>query len=126
MMRLLITVGVFALCGLTPSGHALAGDDALLEDLFGPYRQRRDSVTPGAGNANDANAAVHIINPWPRAARFRNIPGEGRRSGDAMRRYQRRAVLPAADEMAKPPTAPTGVSPGGLGADGSESGSAPH
>src|SRR3979411_624042 len=30
------------------------------------YIQRSDTITLGAGNAKDVNAATHVIDPWPR------------------------------------------------------------
>ncbi len=52
------------------------------------YGQRMDSVTLGAGNAKEANSAIHTVDPSPPAARNRNIPGSGERLSRTIRRYQ--------------------------------------
>ena len=50
----------------------------VLDNPFSEYIQRDIRMTPDAGNANDANAAIHTIDPWPRYARHTRIPGNGR------------------------------------------------
>jgi len=49
----------------------------VLDNPFAEYFQRDIRMTPDAGNANDTNAAIHTIDPWPRYARHTRIPGNG-------------------------------------------------
>ena len=37
----------------------------VLDNPFSEYFQRDVRITPNGGNANDANAAIHTIDPWP-------------------------------------------------------------
>jgi hypothetical protein len=53
-----------------------------------PYVQRTDKVTFGAGDAQDVNTAIQTIDPWPRYAGDRHIPGNGTRMVGAVERYQ--------------------------------------
>jgi hypothetical protein len=110
-------LGVMGLAALAMQGEAAAGD-GLLDDLFGPYRYRRDTLTPGAGNAKDMNAAVHVIDPWPPYVGARHIPGDGKRAAEAVRRY-RQGGDPAQTEpaAAAPLPIPTGLLPGTTGGD---------
>jgi hypothetical protein len=50
----------------------------VLDNPFSEYFQRDVRITPGGGDANDTNAAIHTIDPWPRYARHTRIPGNGR------------------------------------------------
>jgi PBP1b-binding outer membrane lipoprotein LpoB len=58
------------------------------EDPVTKYVQRTDKVALGAGNAKDANAAIHMIDPWPRASADRRIPANGERMAGAHERYR--------------------------------------
>jgi hypothetical protein len=58
------------------------------------YLARRDSITPGAGNAAAHNRAVHTINPWPRYVGNDRINIDGRRIQLGMRRYQENKSIP--------------------------------
>lgn len=59
-----------------------------LEDPAMQYVQRTDKIALSAGNAKDANAAIHIIDPWPRASADRRIPANGERMAGAYERYR--------------------------------------
>jgi hypothetical protein len=59
------------------------------------YIQRSDTITLGAGNAKDVNAATHVIDPWPRYVGRRRIPANGERMVGAMQRYLGRQRGPA-------------------------------
>ncbi len=50
----------------------------IFDDPFSQYVERGITITPGAGNAKDANAAIHTIDPWPPYAGYTRIPGDGR------------------------------------------------
>jgi hypothetical protein len=58
------------------------------EDPVTQYVQRTDKIALSAGNAKDANAAIHIIDPWPRASADRRIPANGERMAGAYERYR--------------------------------------
>jgi hypothetical protein len=58
------------------------------EGFFDEYFLRSDSITPDAGNAKDVNAAIHVIDPWPRYSGNRRIPGNGARMTGAIQRYR--------------------------------------
>ena len=58
------------------------------------YLARRDSITPGVGNAAAHNRAVHTINPWPRYVGNDRINVDGRRIQLGMRRYQANKSIP--------------------------------
>jgi hypothetical protein len=49
----------------------------VLDNPFSQYFQRDVRITPDGGDANDTNAAIHTIDPWPRYARHTRIPGNG-------------------------------------------------
>ena len=86
------------------------------------YIQRSDTITLSAGNAKNANAAIHVIDPWPRASANRNIPANGQRMSDAYERYRdvsKRAPI----AIISPPTLLGGA--GGVGGGGGGAGAAP-
>jgi hypothetical protein len=62
--------------------NGLAGDDEMER-----YYQRSDSITLSAGDAKQANAVTHTINPWPRGVGDRRIVTDARRVGAAVTRY---------------------------------------
>ena len=60
----------------------------IFDDPFSQYFERGITITPGAGNAKDANAAIHTIDPWPPYAGDTRIPGNGREAvGSVVRMY---------------------------------------
>ena len=75
-----------ALLLLAGAGGASASDDE--------YLARRDSITPGVGNAAAHNRAVHTIDPWPRYVGNDRINVDGRRIQLGMRRYQANKSIP--------------------------------
>jgi hypothetical protein len=52
------------------------------------YRDRRDTISSSAGNANAANIAVQTIDPWPPYARSTKNHLDGRRAAVGITRYQ--------------------------------------
>ena len=61
----------------------------VLDNPFSEYIQRDIKIAPTGGDANDSNAAIHTIDPWPRYARHTRIPGNGQEAVGAVRRmYQ--------------------------------------
>ena len=50
--------------------------------------ERYDGVTTHAGNHLAANEAKMVVDPWNRHAYNNNIEGDGKRLGDAAKRYK--------------------------------------
>jgi len=57
------------------------------DDPFAQYAYRGDGISPGAGNAKEANAAIQTVDPWPRYVYNTHIPGDGQRMSEAVTRY---------------------------------------
>jgi len=84
-MRSLIVLIALAGAASTPLGaHAQA-----IDDPFSDYLQRSDTILLGAGNAKDANAAIHTITPWPPYVGNTRIPIDGRRAVGAVEQMHR-------------------------------------
>jgi hypothetical protein len=66
------------------------------QDPFAQYIQRSDTITLGAGNARDVNAATHMIDPWPPYVGDRRVFGNGERMSGAVERYRDVSKLPRA------------------------------
>jgi len=52
------------------------------------YAQRTQTITMGAGNAQEVNAAIQVIDPWNRGAYNPRIPANGERMVNAARAYR--------------------------------------
>jgi hypothetical protein len=99
--------------------NGLAGDDEMER-----YYQRSDQITLSAGDAKQANAVTHTINPWPKGVGDRRIVHDARRVGSAVTRYgtTTRPVdqLPntgiAGEAMGQPPPSNQNVNISGSGA----------
>jgi hypothetical protein len=76
------------------SCNGLAGNDEMDR-----YFQRSDTITLSAGDAKQANAVTHTINPWPSYVGDRRIVAEAGKTQGAIVRYrsgtQPRDPLPA-------------------------------
>ncbi len=76
------------------SCNGLAGNDEMDR-----YFQRSDTITLSAGDAKQANAVTHTINPWPSYVGDRRIVVGAAKTGGAIARYrsgtQPRDPLPA-------------------------------
>ena len=76
------------------SCNGLAGNDEMDR-----YFQRSDTITLSAGDAKQANAVTHTINPWPSYVGDRRIVSEAAKTRGAIVRYrtgtQPRDPLPA-------------------------------
>src|SRR6476469_2835154 len=94
------------------------GASAWDQEPFAMYFQRSDTVTLGAGNARNVNAATHIIDPWPRKVGNRRIPGNGDRLSRAVERYRQGSYRPPAPPMFNSIGAAGGAGIGGGGAAG--------
>jgi hypothetical protein len=95
---------------LSASAFSAGADDRTFEDFFGDYFQRSDSVTVGAGDAKQVNAASQMLDPWPPHVGDRRIPANGPRMTGAIQRYQDVKKL----KEAAPPLAPEAISPTGF------------
>lgn len=51
------------------------------------YMSHRDTVSYGAGNALEANIAIHTVNPFPSQAYNTQIDRDGRSVANAQERY---------------------------------------
>lgn len=51
------------------------------------YMSHRDTVTFGAGNAMEANMAIHTVNPFPPRAYNTNMERDGKSVANAQNRY---------------------------------------
>ncbi len=77
------------------------------------YGDRRDQVTFGSGDAVAANKAIHIIDPWPRAARTVDHGMSGEAAEAALEKLRRRtrgvdaSPPPTTLTLTPAPTAPT-------------------
>lgn len=58
----------------------------VLDNPFSEYFQRDVRISPFGGDANDTNAAIHTIDPWPPYARHTRIPGNGEEAVGAVGR----------------------------------------
>jgi hypothetical protein len=97
------------------------------QDPFAQYIQRSDTITLGAGNAKDVNAATHVLDPWPRYVGNRRIPGNGERMSGAVERYRDVGKLPRAPRPIVPLyDRQLGFGGGGGGAAGGSAGAAPY
>jgi hypothetical protein len=56
----------------------------VIDNPFSEYFQRDVRIAPTGGDANDPNAAIHTIDPWPRYARHTRIPANGREAVGAV------------------------------------------
>lgn len=79
-----------------------AGCNTVYPDPAIPYVQRTDTITLGAGNAQNVNAATQTIDPWPPYAGNRSIPGNGTRMVGAVERYQTGGKTQGAGGAANP------------------------
>ena len=76
------------------------------------YADRRDQVTFGSGDAVAANKAMHIIDPWPRAARTVDHGMSGEAAEAALEKLRKRtrgndaAPPPATLTLSPAPTPP--------------------
>ncbi|MCC6890881.1 MAG: hypothetical protein IT536_20330 [Hyphomicrobiales bacterium] len=78
--------GTKALAAAIVLGTALAGCSEI-------YYDRRETVSPGAGDAIASNKVTHTIDPWPRASANDRIAFNGQRMQAAQDRYNRGQVI---------------------------------
>jgi hypothetical protein len=78
---------VLAATGIMVAPHA--GNAQVIDDPFNDYLQRSVTISMGAGNAKDTNAAIHTIHPWPPYVGNTHIHTTGRQGADAVQRMYR-------------------------------------
>lgn len=76
----------------------------IFDDFFSEYFERSVTIAPSAGNAKDANAAIHTIDPWPPYVGYTRIPGDGRRAVNSMERMYRNPITGIATSSSLPST----------------------
>ncbi|MEM9332188.1 MAG: hypothetical protein AAGA53_12740 [Pseudomonadota bacterium] len=67
--------------------YVLIGSTVLLTGCQ-QYVERHEGVTTHAGNHLAANEAKMVVDPWNRDAYNSHIEGDGKRLGDAVKRYK--------------------------------------
>ena len=67
---------------------------ALLAGCSDIYFDRRETITPAAGNAVAANRAAQMIDPWSPASANKNIAFHGEKMQTAVERYRQNRVIP--------------------------------
>jgi hypothetical protein len=70
------------------------------------YLNRTDTITTSAGDAQEADAAIHVIDPWPRYVGDKRIPANGERMVGAVQRYRTPSQAAGAVGQAGQPPAP--------------------
>jgi hypothetical protein len=95
---------------------AAVGVCPVFNNAAAQYLQRSDTITLGAGNAKDVNAATHVIDPWPRYVGDRRIPADAERMSTAISRYRRPSTRPQGAGAAGPGGGTGGDGLGGPGA----------
>jgi hypothetical protein len=100
MSTMMGTRHLLAAIALMALGGCSAG--ALYDDLTEPYSQRSQTITLTAGNAKEANAAIHVIDPWPSYVYNTRIPGDGQRMAEAVERYEDVSKLSKAPKPISP------------------------
>jgi hypothetical protein len=58
------------------------------------YYDRREAISPGAGDAIAANQVTQMVDPWPRHSGNRNLAFNGERMQAAVERYRHNKVIP--------------------------------
>jgi hypothetical protein len=79
-----LAIGLLAAATLSSACRA-----QIFDDPFSQYFERGITITPGAGNARDANNAIQTIDPWPPYVGHTRIPGNGREAVGAVGRMYR-------------------------------------
>ncbi len=105
-------IGLAALVVVVGANGARAQDYPFLDGLT-RYAERIDTLSVTSGDAQDVNAAIQTIDPWPPYARDRRIPANGQRMVGAIERFQNPKLPPL------PTFAPLGGGQGYGGGQGS-------
>jgi hypothetical protein len=57
-------------------------------DAVQEYSQRSNTIALGAGNDQDVNSRIQMVDPWPPYSADTRIPGNGERMAGAVERYR--------------------------------------
>ena len=57
-------------------------------DAVQDYSQRSNTIALSAGNDQDVNSRIQMIDPWPPYSADTRIPGDGERMAGAVERYR--------------------------------------
>ena len=88
-------------------------------DSIQEYTQRADTVTLSAGNAQEVNSRIHVIDPWPRYVGNTRILANGERMAGAVERYRCNTPAPPPLTLGATSSATSGAAgAGGTGAGG--------
>ena len=90
------------------------------------YLDRRDAIALSAGDANAANQAVQVIDPWPRRSGNTNLVFNGQRMQAAAERYRSNTVVQPVDPMAPQAAVPAAPTSSTYGNNGSSSTGTPN
>ncbi len=106
-------------------GGSARAQTTLFDELT-RYFERIDTMSVTSGDAQQVNAATHIIDPWPHYVGNRRIPADGNRMARAINRYRN----PPAPSMSAPSSSGTTATlgaggSGGLGVSGLGGGAQP-
>jgi hypothetical protein len=63
------------------------------------YWDRRESISPSAGDAVYGNQVTQMVDPWPPYSANRNIPFNGQRMQAAAERYRNNKVTPPVNAL---------------------------
>lgn len=85
MKALVIAVAAIGVIAAPRAGSA----QAFYDDPFNDYLQRSVTISMGAGNAKNANAAIHTIHPWPPYVFNTRIHTTGQQGAAAVERLYR-------------------------------------
>ena len=80
--------------GLALIGAMLAGCSEHLASSDNLYTDRRETISPLAGDAIAANRITQAIDPWPPASERRSIAYSGEKMQTASERYRTGRVIP--------------------------------
>jgi hypothetical protein len=72
----------------------LLGAAVMLAGCSDIYYDRRDTISPSAGDAIAVNRVTHMVDPWPRSSANRNIAFNGEVMQRAVERYRDGDVIP--------------------------------
>jgi hypothetical protein len=116
MKAIVMLAAAVSVNGALAASPAMAWD----QDFFGMYFQRSDKILLSEGDAKEANAATHVIDPWPRYVGVRRIRSDGARMAGAAQRYRDYRLRP----VQPPITFPTTTGGGGAAGAGGGAGAA--
>jgi hypothetical protein len=85
---------------LTTGAITAIGLGAWLAGCSDVYWDRRDTIALGAGNDVAANTLEQMVDPWPAYSGDKNIPFNGEKMEDAVKRYRTGKVIAPEDSQA--------------------------